>query len=992
MSLVLLSVALAADISVTTTDDVSADDGLCSLREAVEAANTDTASGSSAGECGAGGVADTITLPAGTYLLDNGELDLDEPTTILGDGSGTTIIDAQDLSRCIASIVGGSIHIEGLTCRNGNSTGGAGGGMNFRDLISQVSQGNTLTLRDVVVEDCATNEDGGGIATKGYALTTFEDVVLQRNYADDDGGGLSIPDTADPNAVAYDIDGLQLLDNEAGDDGGGFEGYLGPDATFSGWVVSGNVAADRAGGLYLWGGSNNVRLENSSIVDNTAGGEGGAIWNDITLELSNLLITGNQAAAGGVLNTESSVEFDHVTAVGNTATVVGAGIIVNDFLTIRMRNSIFTDNSDGGSYAEGCGAYSYYFSAGYGIIFDSQGGNVLPTTGWDCDIDGTDVLSDDPDLGTLTVNADGQYEYPTNLTSPARGLSTCDDPDGQTVATDLLGEARPSTACTAGAYQAAICGDGVVTDDEECDDGGTADDDGCSSVCAIEEGYVCSGTPSDCLLANDTDQDGWSDELEGLCGADPDDDGSVPADNDGDGLCDDLDGDDDDDGWADDLELLCGTDETDDTSVPADTDTDGLCDTIDSDADGDGVDSVEEALCGTSDLDDTDLPTYTDGDALCDAIDDDDDGDGWTDRQELLCGTDTGSALDLPTDTDSNGVCDTLDSDDDGDGSLDATETACGSDTLDAGSVPTDFDIDGDGTCDALDPCPDDALDDSDSDGSCDSVDLCTGDDTTGDADGDGTCADGDCDDDDDTRYPGAMDTCDGVDSDCDGTDEVDGDNDGALSCDDCDDNDDTRFPGAFEVDGDGIDSDCDGFERCFVDDDDDGARTTTVLVSDDTTCATAGLALASAPYDCDDTDDTLEQLDLDVDGWSTCAGDCDDDDDTLVSCDDLHLSDASVPVASQTAEFTLFGADPLAEVVLVRGRLGEVTTLTKCAIDIPLGDAVIARRWDADALGEAVIPKQMPPNPGLNGYMAIDPVACTVSNVITQQVHDDGL
>ena len=950
MPLVLLSVALAADIAVTTTVDVSADDGLCSLREAVEAANTGTASGSLSGECIGGGLADTVTLAAGTYTLDAGELDLASPMTLVGDGSGTTILDAQNLSRCIASTASGDIHLEGFTCRRGYSPN-SGGGMAFNDIVSFVSQGDTLTLHDVIVEDCATDDDGGGIATKGYALTTFEDVVLQRNYAADLGGGLSIPDTADTDAVTYDLDGLRLLDNEAGDDGGAFSGYLGPDATFSGWVVSGNVAADRAGALYLWGSSSDVRFENSSFVDNTAGGEGGAIWNgkDVAyLELSNLLITGNQAGTGGVLFTERSVAIDHVTAVGNTASVVGAGIVVYDFLTIRMRNSIFTDNSDGGSYGEGCGAYAYYFY--YGNTFISEGGNVLPTTGWNCDIDATDVLSDDPDLGTLTVNADGQYEYPTNLTSPARGLSTCDDPDGLTVATDLLGEARPSTACTAGAYQAAICGDGVVTDDEECDDGGTADDDGCSSVCAIEEGYVCSGTPSDCLLANDTDQDGWSDESEDLCGTDP----------------------------------------LDDTSVPVDEDIDGVCDLLDEDRDGDGWDNGVEDLCGTDDNDVGDVPADNDGDGVCDDLDGDDDDDGWADDLELLCGTDETDDTSVPTDTDSDDVCDVLDDDADGDGVHALTEAACGSDDLDAADVPGDSD--GDGACDALDPCPDDVLDDSDSDGTCDSVDLCTGDDTTGDADGDGTCADGDCDDDDDTRYPGAMDACDGVDSDCDGSDEVDGDNDGALSCIDCDDDDDTRYPGAFEADGDGIDSNCDGFERCFTDEDDDGARTTTVVISTDTTCATAGLALADAPYDCDDDDDTLEQIDLDADGWSTCAGDCDDDDDTLVSCDDLHLSDASLPVASQATEFTLFGADPLAEVVLVRGRLGEVTSLTKCAMDIPLGDAVIARRWDADAAGEAVIPKQMPPNPGLNGYMAVDPVACTVSNVITQQVHDDGL
>jgi CSLREA domain-containing protein len=41
----------AATISVNTTNDTIADDGFCSLREAVIAANTNTTSGVTAGEC-----------------------------------------------------------------------------------------------------------------------------------------------------------------------------------------------------------------------------------------------------------------------------------------------------------------------------------------------------------------------------------------------------------------------------------------------------------------------------------------------------------------------------------------------------------------------------------------------------------------------------------------------------------------------------------------------------------------------------------------------------------------------------------------------------------------------------------------------------------------------------------------------------------------------------------------------------------------------------
>ena len=68
-ALVPLAPVYAESIAVNSTADVVADDGVCTLREAITAANTDTPSGSAPGECPAGNGADTITLPAGTYTL-----------------------------------------------------------------------------------------------------------------------------------------------------------------------------------------------------------------------------------------------------------------------------------------------------------------------------------------------------------------------------------------------------------------------------------------------------------------------------------------------------------------------------------------------------------------------------------------------------------------------------------------------------------------------------------------------------------------------------------------------------------------------------------------------------------------------------------------------------------------------------------------------------------------------------------------------------------
>jgi CSLREA domain-containing protein len=63
ISVVAVRTVTAAAITVNTTDDELNADGDCSLREAIVAANTDTA----VDACPAGSGADTINLPAGTY-------------------------------------------------------------------------------------------------------------------------------------------------------------------------------------------------------------------------------------------------------------------------------------------------------------------------------------------------------------------------------------------------------------------------------------------------------------------------------------------------------------------------------------------------------------------------------------------------------------------------------------------------------------------------------------------------------------------------------------------------------------------------------------------------------------------------------------------------------------------------------------------------------------------------------------------------------------
>ena len=58
-----------------------------------------------------------------------------------------------------------------------------------------------------------------------------------------------------------------------------------------------------------------------------------------------------------------------------------------------------------------------------------------------------------------------------------------------------------ATSCTDSGHNfrwSFACGDSVVSGSETCDDGGTTSGDGCSSACAAESGYTCTGAPSTC--------------------------------------------------------------------------------------------------------------------------------------------------------------------------------------------------------------------------------------------------------------------------------------------------------------------------------------------------------------------------------------------------------------------------------------------------------------------------------------------------------------
>ena len=269
----LLAVAPAAAAPFTVNDTADAVDaapgdgscatagGTCTLRAAIQEANAHTG-------------ADTIMLPAGTYLLTipgrgedaamMGDLDITDDVTIIGTSAATTILDGNGIDRIFeianpASIVA----MSSLTIRNGNP-GPPGPDADGGGIFNQ----GTLTLTDVVVANNTSAGSGGGISSVNDL--TLTNCVVSGDTAANFGGGIDNPLTAT-------LTNVTVSGNTSGAGGGGgiANDLLDAIATLTNVTIADNSApAGSGGGFYNLGQATfrYVIVANSPSGDNCAGG------------------------------------------------------------------------------------------------------------------------------------------------------------------------------------------------------------------------------------------------------------------------------------------------------------------------------------------------------------------------------------------------------------------------------------------------------------------------------------------------------------------------------------------------------------------------------------------------------------------------------------------------------------------------------------------------------------------------------------------------
>jgi CSLREA domain-containing protein len=442
-------VAHAAAIAVTTTADELNTDGDCSLREAIKAANSDSA----VDACAAGSGADTITLPAGVYTLTlqgtgediaaTGDLDITGALTITGADAASTIVESGNQNDRVFEILGATATLSQLTIRNGNSAEGGA-----------IRNTGTLTIANSIVRDSGNRGgNGGGIYNAG--TLTLSNSTISSNLADTLGG-------YDTNGGGiYNAGTLTLLNSTVSNNLAGYR-----------FVSKASYGRGRGAGIYNGG---TATLSNSTVSGNTANssGDGGGIYNAGILTLSNSTVSGNEAvrgrplsssddggAGGGIYNV-STATLSNSTISSNKASGRGGGVgggIYNS-VTLSFRNTLLARNIQttpipNSVQASDC--LGTLISQGYNLVEKVTCSIVGDSTGNLLNVNARlDLLLQDNGGPTLTQGLlPGSPAIDAgNPAAPGSGGTACEATDQRGVVRPEDGNGDSTARCDIGAYE-----------------------------------------------------------------------------------------------------------------------------------------------------------------------------------------------------------------------------------------------------------------------------------------------------------------------------------------------------------------------------------------------------------------------------------------------------------------------------------------------------------------------------------------------------------
>lgn len=454
-------------INVNTTDDELALDGNCSLREAIQAANTNT----QVDACPAGGGTDTINVPAGTYILGvpgtngaHGELVVRSNLNIVGTDSSTTNLDGNHGDRILRIVQGVQANITGLTLEHADAKGSDGGGINNLGVLHLYNVNlsdnsaprwggglyneGTAILNHVTISGGQANEGGGIFNAIGWSLT-IKDSIIRDNTSTSAGAGIM---TAGPTSLTN----VMVLANTHG---GGIVNYGQLDVT--GGTFDGNQGL---GAVLHEQGS--ATFTNVTFSNNIAS-HGGAISNYATLTIRNSLLHDNHAYdSGGAIDQQGTATLTNVTITDNDAGRYGGGI--NSDFCERCPTSLLNVTLKGNSNANLYGNYGGFTLKNTILDYGPYGVNCATTVtslGGNLSSDNScsayftakgDRNNTNPRLGPLQDNGGPTLTHALLPGSPAidKGLNPgCPKKDQRGVARPQDGSGDGIIRCDRGAFE-----------------------------------------------------------------------------------------------------------------------------------------------------------------------------------------------------------------------------------------------------------------------------------------------------------------------------------------------------------------------------------------------------------------------------------------------------------------------------------------------------------------------------------------------------------
>ena len=415
-----LTLRNAQSFVVTSLADVISNDGVMTLREALQGANTNAPVNSV--PAGSPFEADTITFWSSLFVsgpktitLGGTELAISDSLSLIGPGRDILTLNAAGLSRVMAVTGQGEVRLDGLNITGGNASCGAG-------IYLDGGLGHPLTLNitnSAIVSNMASGSGGG---------------MLAANYYDD------------ANVLTLNLTNTVLHQNSAGGSGGaiyadGYWPYLYVNLTGS--TLTGNTAIDNGGGIYV--GSSTVTLTDATLVGNSASSGGGIYqhpsWGG-PLTLNNTIATLNWA-----WDINGSWSGSH-NLIG-----VDAGFV---------RNPSPGADQIWGTADDDCGdlrltAVSPAFNAGDNALAVDSDGSPL----------GTDIAGH-PRVGYGTVDI-GAYEYDGE--APAVVVNTLEDTlnpyDGVTSIREAIGWAGQAGLGNVITFNPSVTGGTILLDGSE---------------------------------------------------------------------------------------------------------------------------------------------------------------------------------------------------------------------------------------------------------------------------------------------------------------------------------------------------------------------------------------------------------------------------------------------------------------------------------------------------------------------------------------------